>query len=284
MPHFPSLAEGLKDQGNDWVTMTREALGRPQGPRATVPESEGLAYWVEWTRRRIARKLDACIAITGPEGYGKSTLAMRLEEGLTGNWRPESLCYTAKEVLLFYQRMVPYKVSHSISVIDYDEGARGLMAGETFDADQKAIVKALMLIREKGAVLLICSPDIWRISKAVRSRRANLWIHITERGHALVHERDEKLHYKPTQSLGMTVSPTCPHLTWKPYPERSWQAKAYSEVKDRKLAEFLGETIEDLGGSASLQGSESPSKKAHLRSLKAAQMRRWRQRQKAKRA
>lgn len=270
---FPTLADGMARSELRWRVMTRDArAGAPTV--ATVPPSEGFRYWVEYLKFRRSKGYDAVVLVTGDEGTGKSTLTMRLSEALEPSWDPSALCYDPKEVLQAY-RIAATRPKDYLSVIDYDEGVRGLLAGDTFTGPQRMIVQALMLVREIGAVLVICAPDIWRVAKAVRGRRATLWIHVTERGEALVHERETRIRYKRDDTLGLTVSPRAPNLTWKPYPIDSAIWKRYSAIKGERLKDYLAEATVSLGGNADEDTA------AVIRAERARQQRERRQRRRA---
>lgn len=243
---FPSLNDGMARSELRWRRMTREAReGQPAVPQ--VPPNEGFRYWVDYLKFRVSKGYDAVVLVTGDEGTGKSTFTMRLSEALERGWDPSSLCYDPKEVLQAY-RVAASRPKGTLSVIVYDEGVRGLLAGDTFTAPQRTLVQALMLVREIGAVLIICAPDIWRVAKAVRGRRATLWIHVTDRGEALVHERDVRIRYKRDDTLGLTVSPRAPNLTWKPYPPDTAIWKRYVAIKNDRLKSYLAEATVSLGG------------------------------------
>lgn len=219
------------------------ARGRLQEP-PVAPEA-GLHWLAERLVWRTRNGWDAVVAITGEEGVGKSTGARRLIEEVEAITKvpfrvTSNLCYTARDVNSAYQGAKPSEC------IWYDEGARGLLAGETFSPEQEALVKALMLVRETGAILIICIPDIFALAKKVRGRRASYWVHVESRGDldrpapsvARVFERDRRLKFLPSNSLGLWVSPTCPTLTFEPFAENDTRWVAYKAVKKRKLAEF----------------------------------------------
>ena len=223
-----------------FAAMTASAMGEDEVEETMTPE-QGFAFWCRYFRYRVRTNYDAVEVITGDEGKGKSTYALRKAEALTrGRWNPENLCYSAEDVLRAYQR------ARKGEVIIYDEAVRGLLAGETFEEEQRSLIKALALVREKGVILLLCAPSIWLVAKQVRGRRATLWTHIQERGSGLVHERDVRLSYKPTQALRFTVSPLAPHVTWRPFQAKDPFYRGYLAVKHARLQDFLAETLAEL--------------------------------------
>ena len=172
-----TLAEAMGDLGPEgarWETQLQEAVGKI--PERVIPAGEAFDFVVGYLKFRAVKKFDGVVVITGDEGVGKSTLALRLAQGLNSAFSMADLCYTASEVLGAYRR------ARRGQPFVYDEGVRGLLAGETFSPEQIALVKAFTLVRSSGAILFICIPSIHMLSKQVRARRATLWIHVTGRG------------------------------------------------------------------------------------------------------
>lgn len=244
----------------DLAGLTIQARGGFE--RLRVPEDEGFAYWAQWLADRPRRHFDAAVAVTGPEGTGKSTLAMRLAQACDPTWEIRETCYSARDVIRAYRSI---RAGHPIL---YDEGVRGLLAGETFSPEQVALVRTLALAREAGALLFICIPDIWMLAKQFRGRRVTAWFHVKRRGLARAFIRDERLRFTPPKGLGLTESPVAPRLTWSPYPANSRAWRSYLALKTSRLAEFLEETESDLG----------PATETTRRAMKAARQARWRAR------
>jgi hypothetical protein len=265
---FPS-ADTDADPEAERFALAPEEIAPPK-----IAPKDGFDYWVRYVKYRVEHGWDAVIVITGEEGSGKSTLGLRFAFALDKRWDPHNLCYDGWDVLEAYERIQAGGV-RGVPIL-YDEGVRGIMAGETMDKEQRRVVQALMLVREIGAVLIICAPDIWRVANAVRGRRAALWIHITERGVGLVHERDHRLRYRQdTKSLRLTVSPTAPELRWRPFPPSDKRWKAYVPVKTEKLRAWL---MEAKKGRPRAREDEDERREARQRASNAERQRRFRQR------
>jgi hypothetical protein len=216
------------------------ARGIPTAPAPMLPR-EGFLYWCGAIVYRTSHKWDAVVLITGDVGDGKSTLAMRMAQRIDRSFTIGSrLCYTATELLEIYKVILPGQV------VLFDEGVRGLLAGDQATAEQKALIQALALIREKGAVLFICAPSIWNIAKQVRQNRAWLWIHVQSRGVARIHERIKRLFYTQAPELGFDMSRDCPFLQWNKYQPTSSFFKEYQRVKSEHLDAYLIETVNML--------------------------------------
>jgi hypothetical protein len=88
----------------------------------------------------------------------------------------------------------------------------------------------------------------------VRGRRAVFWAHVERRGtprvpapsQARLHERDERLRYQPSDSLGLARSLRCPSIAYQPYADDEPTWAAYHAIKVRKLSDFYEETIEEI--------------------------------------
>ncbi len=203
----------------------------------------------------------ACILVDGDHRFlmdnflftHNSTVALRMSQEMDPTFTVENrLCYTSPELLDIYKTILPGQA------VLFDEGVRGLLAGDQSSKEQKALIQSLALIREKGAVLFICAPSIWNIAKQVRQNRAYLWIHVQSRGVARVHERVGRLFYQQSPDLGFEISRVCPFLMWKKYPPQSKFFREYQRVKTLHLDDYLEETS-DLMRSIHSKGRKKAS-------------------------
>lgn len=219
--------------------------GRLVGSKRTVAAGKGLVYIAKMIARRIRKRWDAFVVITGPRGVGKSTLAMKLAKlvakFLKKEWSPTTgLCYSGRELLDFYRGAVESKERGRIVV--YDEGIRGLFSLDSRDQEQVALIRAINLVREAGCVVVLCIPDMMSLVKSVRTRAATLWLAVRSRGIARVHVRKAQLHYKPEVDFGFAVLPECPHLSWGPYRSSDPVWREYLPRKHKNLSDFFDET------------------------------------------
>lgn len=233
-----------------WAARTDQARRLIDGPQV-APEN-GLRWLAEKLVRRVHEKRDAVIVVTGEEGDGKSLLCWGVTEEcnkLTGNrWAPSDLCYSAEDVVEVYDAM-RRGVKPKATVVDYDEGSEGLLAGDTFDPAQVVLVRTLFRARKVGAILIISIPDIFALAKKVRGRRATVWLDIEKRGTddepgptvAGVFERERRRHFRPTVVLGLSESPRCPRLEFTPPPLDTPSWVAWEKRKDEDLGRFFDE-------------------------------------------
>ena len=191
-----------------------------------------------------------CIVVDGDHRFlmsnflftHNSTLALRLAQSFEPGFDIKRLCYSASDLLEAYETVQPGQV------VLFDESVRGLQAGDQSTREQKALIQALVLVREKGAILMLCVPDIFLIAKQIRQKRATLWLHVMERGVALIHERNSYLRYEADNTLGFSRSRNVPLLEWKPFKSTDKLWIAYQDLKRRRLDEYLHETKELLSG------------------------------------
>lgn len=218
--------------------------GIPVEDPPLLPE-EGLDYWVSVFRERARDDYDVVVLVTGETGVGKTTCALRMLEAVDQTFRattlPQRLCYSTDDVLAAYEIIQPGQG------ILFDEGVLGLLSTDTFSKEQKALIKALALIRAKRAILYICAPSINNIAKAIRTDRSYAWIWAPRRGLGKVHIRVNKPHYKADErDLGLYESSRAPYLLWAAYPSTSVLWGAYSSAKMIKMAAILHELREEL--------------------------------------
>ena len=225
-----------------WKQVRREMVGVDDSPPPMLP-SEGLKFWAAEAQKRIADHYDAVIVIDGPEGRGKSNLAisfgMLIDPTMTGASLKDRIAYTAEDVIRGFQTL------RAGQVIIFDESSRALISTETFSPEQRALVNALFLCREKGLVVILCIPDVMRLAKSVRARRSWLLVRVITRGLARVFIREDRmLDRLDDDSLGMVEAVWCPLLQWTKLPPEL--DRIYLSIKSAKLKEFLAVTLQML--------------------------------------
>ncbi len=218
-----------------------------RGPAPMLPE-EGFDYWCSYILERCLQDYDACVIFTGETGSGKSTLALQAARTVDPEFNLRTdLCYTASALKDIYRQRSENPAASRGRVVVFDEGVRGLLAGDQNTDEQKDTVKMLALVRALNVPLFICVPDIWRLAKPVRENRACLWIHVTRRGRALVHVRRERIQYDKNSDLGFDVATECPWVTWDRFDDNDPFWKLYMVVKMQRLNEYFREKQRSRG-------------------------------------
>lgn len=216
--------------------------------------ADGIPWLARTLVDRVLDRYDAVALFTGEERVSKSTGIMRTiqeVERITGTpWAWDALCYGARPLVAAYRSALHAPKAVVGKQIWFDEGGRGLFAGETLDPEQVVIVKTLQQAGVANVILYIATPDIWEMAKRIRGRRAVFWVDVDSRGtprkpapsHAVVNERDRRRHYRPSRWLGFSVSRRCPELTYAPYRDDDPFWTAYEPHKLANLDGWLEES------------------------------------------
>ena len=146
---------------------------------------------VKQIRKRLKDDKDIVISITGEEGSGKSCLAVLLgclidiKFDLRDNisYIPDS-----KEIVREFNRLNPYQCY----VID--EAIRSLYKMQFMSKLQQALVEMWATERYQNKVTILVIPRFRDLTENFRNHRVKLWIHVLERGHAIVYIKDDDAH------------------------------------------------------------------------------------------
>lgn len=200
-------------------------------------------YWLQTWRDAINDDYDVTILIDGASGKGKSALALdigvRLDPTLTAKTVMNHVAFTAAEFLNCIER------SHKGQVVIFDEAVRGMLSSDTFASDQKAIVTALAIVRAKNLIMILLAPDLWLVAKSFRARRAGWWLHVEDRGVALVHVRSDTIRYEPDSSLGLFLDKQHSPFTWESL-DGTHLWIAYFKEKMRRINSYLSDAKKEI--------------------------------------
>jgi len=222
-----------------------DARGGPSRKPAQLLPREGLLAWCKELRHRcVDMKQDSMVIIAGATGSSKSTLALQIADLCDETFAPsldDRLCYDLESLLHFL------RTCEKGQVVILDEAVKNLQNVGNREKSQVLAVRTFALCREKGAILLLCSPSLWLIALQVRER-AQFWFEVLDRGLALCHRRNEGLRYKQDDTVGFSVDSRVPYIVYGKYPEDGssplWDR--YSAHKMKSLNDFLEATEEEL--------------------------------------
>lgn len=148
-----------------------------------------IALWtlIKVIRTRVRMDWDIVIAVTGEEGVGKSTLNIIIGIGCDENFNFEdNIIYlpSIKKVKEKAIKLKPY------SVIDLDEAIKILYKNEWFTRLQIFLRKLFKIFRKENKIWLLAMPGFTDFTTSFRNTRIKVWIHIIDRGKAIVFIKD----------------------------------------------------------------------------------------------
>lgn len=222
---FPSLSSFLEADAR---------FGSPEGPPIPHSPEEIWDHWIGLFRRRVREKWDNVIQVTGPPRCGKSTLVLRLAQGvdptLTADTLPERMAATGEEMIHLYDTLDKGQAAI------YDEAIRGQQSTEFSTAESRMLVQIFNTAGVRRLTLFLLIPHRMDMNKATRDRRVEFWIKCARRprGRAFVHKRADIWDYDDPRWSGLSLDHEWSPLEWKPLDgTRLW--RVYEQEKERRL-------------------------------------------------
>jgi predicted XRE-type DNA-binding protein len=138
-------------------------------------------------RERTTIKADAVVIIDGMPGTGKSSLQIEL-------CRRIDPAFTMRRNIVFdpNPKVIMDKVTKELpagSAIGLDEIIRAANARKAMTAYNIFLTEYFALNRKDFKVIFLTLPSIMQIDSSLRNYRATFWVHVIERGVALVFKR-----------------------------------------------------------------------------------------------
>lgn len=137
----------------------------------------------EKARLKVRQDYDCVIALTGGEGVGKSSLAIKLGMAIDDDFG------LAKNILFSpIENEVKDAVTKmpKFSVIILDEAIKVLYKLNWNTKLQKMLNTLYTLCRKENKVTILCIPRLTDLSEMFRNHRVKIWIHVSRRGCAMV--------------------------------------------------------------------------------------------------
>lgn len=131
---------------------------------------------------------DHFTVVSGPEGKGKSTLAIQLASLVSPNFDTNDICYTARQLVekLTYIAENYTKGNKKKDIEDktilLDEGGLELFARESMRAGNIALTKIFFVQRFLNVHVIVCIPNFYMLDGVVRDHRVKTLIQIPKRG------------------------------------------------------------------------------------------------------
>ncbi len=202
--------------------------------------SDRLEAFIKYLKKgTTVHDFDYVIILDGPEGSGKSSLAMHAKMFYDGYYSLNNVVYDASDLI-----KMMYEAPHG-SFILHDEAVCDFMSRTALNKFQIRLIKAFSIAREMNHIYCLLIPNYNLLDPALKIRaRYRFWVYARgfERGYLKVFysKRNPFTKTKPYHEERW-------HYTFPMLPERT--LRAYKEFKSkelrRKLEEFQGESDRD---------------------------------------
>ena len=152
--------------------------------------------FVEVLKRRVKKDWDAVVGITGEEGSSKSTIASWLvyESCIYDGMTEEEALKKFIDYTIFSpnKERVKQQITESArySVINADEAIKILYKQNWASPLQKFLNMFYALCRQENKISLLCMPRFLDFNEFFRNHRIKFWVHVIDRGVAVVFEKD----------------------------------------------------------------------------------------------
>ena len=136
---------------------------------------------------RLENNYDCGIVITGWKGTGKSTLAYHLAKGIDKRFDiPRNFIFDPRYEVI-RERMHSNGKYYAMII---DEAIRAMYKIDWSNQMQNALVKLLTVSRKENQAYILNIPIFTELRTSFRNNLVNTWIHVYERGRAVVFGRD----------------------------------------------------------------------------------------------
>lgn len=141
--------------------------------------------------KRISRKKDIVIAVSGDEGIGKSTLCMWLGIAIC---KENGIPFTLTNNMIYTDEMMELRKKIKEMPIGSplipDEAIKFLYKLNWASKGQKYINVLYTLCRKERKITILPIPRFVDINEYFRNHRVRLWIHIVKEGYAIIFSKD----------------------------------------------------------------------------------------------
>lgn len=236
MPNLKGPFSGRTYEGKYWGQDIQK-VGKSGPEDVAIYGYDAAKEWFK-TDFKLAHKYnhDRILAVTGREGFGKSTVAMWMALMSNPNLTVADIIFDKNELS---KRLRTAEKGETIVV---DEAGISMFAQEWWDKVQREVVKRLVAGRVKGLRVFFVSPHLGMLNNQIRNRRLDMWIYTIPVGR---YGRGEAQMKEPQESKYKMSIYWEPRLTFK-FPKLEndlWQD--YAEKKTNFVdAVWEGETDE----------------------------------------
>jgi ABC-type dipeptide/oligopeptide/nickel transport system ATPase component len=147
-----------------------------------APERKVLDRLALGINRRLAANNDYWMAITGPEGSGKSSLAMKIAKAVDDKFTVERNVVVNPTV----ENVLELIIHSDVKAIVIDEAVNIAYNKEHFKSENIFFTRLSAVCRKKNKFIILCIPRMRSLDSALRNHRLRSWIFVPERGTAVV--------------------------------------------------------------------------------------------------
>lgn len=156
----------------------------PPTHRPTRLAPDVLPTFVDWVQARREQNQDTYVAVTGPEGWGKSSLGLQAALAADPDLSPGDVILDRDD----YYRV--YDPDATDQVYVFDEAARLLFNRNWNNRHQRALVQEVIENRQNRNLVFLHIPRFKILDKYAREGRIALWFACTAQGVAMVRRLD----------------------------------------------------------------------------------------------
>lgn len=148
----------------------------------TISEEKVFERLAGGINKRLSANNDYWMAITGPEGSGKTTLALKLARAVDEKFSVERNCIVNPTI----ENVLEKIVESDVKAIVVDEAINIAYNREHLRSENVFFVKLSAVCRKKNKFIILCIPQMRSLDIAIRNHRLRCWIFVPERGNAIV--------------------------------------------------------------------------------------------------
>jgi DNA-binding MarR family transcriptional regulator len=166
-----------------------QSTPQQEPPQPIIEEEEKEADEITFTfltkrlKHHLRNNYDALVVISGGKGEGKTTLAHWFGKYIDERYTIERNFIFAPTYNAIRDKILGLE-KYSVPIVD--EAIKSFFKQDWFTEVQKSLLKLFTITRKENKLTILCIPDFTELRSDLRQKLVNLWIHIPERGKAIV--------------------------------------------------------------------------------------------------